>query len=39
MMPKIGENKTIKIQLAFYSLPDALNHLRKEGLSLSHIIV
>ena len=38
-MPKLGEDKTIKIQTAFYSLPDALSFLRKEGLSLSQIIV
>jgi hypothetical protein len=38
-MPRVGDGKTIKIQMPFYSLPAALMYLNKEGLCLSNIIV
>jgi len=39
IMPKLGEDKTLKIQLAFYSLPEVLIYLKNEGISLEQIIV
>lgn len=34
IMPKIGENLLVNIQLAFYSLPDVLDYMKTQGLSI-----
>ncbi len=33
-MPKIGENLSVNIQLVFYSLPDVLDYMKTQGLSI-----
>jgi hypothetical protein len=36
--PYLGEKKTIKIYMTFYSLPELLNYMKLQGIELSKII-